>query len=463
MTPKLPLLMLTMVLSGCSLVPTYQRPEAPVPAAYPEGSAYAAPAQGTVAQLNWETFFHDAGLRRVVHVALANNRDMQKAALNVAAYRARYRISGAALVPEVEVQATGGRARTPADMSASGEQSTAGSNTLQVGIVNYEIDLWGRLRSLNQSALSAYLSTEEAKRGVQISLIADVAAAYLTWRTDQQLLDITSSTLQNYEHNLELVKASSMAGTASDLDVRQARTLVLSARGQAQAYVRRIAQDENALRLLLGAQVPANLPSADLFGQVLSQVPTGLPSDLLQQRPDIRAAEHNLMAANANIGAARAAFFPSITLTGGAGVASTNLGHLFGSGSESWSFVPQIHIPIFNGGRLKASLDYAEIQKEIGVASYEQAVQAAFREVADGLAAMGTWGEQLQSQHELVTTSQEVSHMAQLRYDEGVDSYLVLLDAQRQLLAARQKLASDRLAQLVAQIQLFKALGGGWS
>jgi multidrug efflux system outer membrane protein len=456
------LLVLAMTLSGCNLIPEYQQPEAPIPQAFPQGAAYGAPMTGNSAQIDWQTFFKDPALHRLVDLALENNRDLRKAALNVAAYRAQYRIQGSALVPELGVDASGGRSRTPADLSSTGRQETSGDNSLQVGLTSYELDVWGRIRSLDRNALETYLASEEAQRSVQIGLVADVAVAYLTWQTDRQLLAVTRSTLENYRHNLELIQASSEAGTASDLDVRQARTLVDSARGQVQAYTRQEAQDVNALRLLLGTTIPSDLPESNLEGQLMTEIPAGLPANLLQQRPDIRAAEHQLLAANANIGAARAAFFPSITLTAGAGTASSQLSGLFSGGSETWSFIPQIHLPIFTGGRLKASLDYAKIQKDIGVANYEQTIQASFREVSDGLAAMRTWGEQLKSQQDLVRATDEYTQMALQRYEEGVDNYMTLLDAQRQLLSARQQLLSGHLAKLTSQIQLYKALGGGW-
>ncbi|SEG08274.1 efflux transporter outer membrane subunit [Marinobacterium lutimaris] len=459
-----PLLLVTaMALGGCSLVPDYQRPEAPVPNAYPEGAAYSAAADGDASQISWNTFFQDPALHQLVALALENNRDLRKALLNVDAYRAQYRIQGAALMPEVGIDGRGGRSRVPGDLAPGGQQTTAGNSSLEVGLTSYEVDLWGRVRSLDKAALETYLASDDTRRSVQLGLVANVAIAYLTWRTDQQLLSVTRSTLENYRHNLELVQASSGAGTASGLDVRQARTLVYSAEGQVHAFTRQVAQDKNALALLLGSPVPQDLPATDLAAPLLAEIPAGLPAGVLEQRPDISAAEHQLMAANANIGAARAAFFPSIRLTGSAGSASTHLSGLFDSGSAAWSFTPQIHLPIFNGGRLKASLDYAEIQKDIGVATYEQSIQRAFREVTDGLAAKGTWDKQIHSQQALVDSATEYSEMAQKRYDEGVDNYLTLLDAQRQLLSARQTLLTDQLAQMTSKIELYKALGGGWS
>ncbi|MGY4494612.1 efflux transporter outer membrane subunit [Pseudomonas sp. TE3610] len=450
-------------LAGCSFIPAYHRPDMPVPGAYPQGAAYAAPQGGDAAPIDWQRFFKDPALHRLIDLSLANNRDLRKAALNVAAYRAQFQIQRSALSPEIGLDGEGGRSRTPADLSDTGKHLTTGDNGVSVGLTSYELDVWGRIRSLSKEAQETYLASEETRRSVRIGLVADVAVAYLTWQTDQHLLEVTRSTLDNYGHNLSLIQASSDAGTASDLDVRQARTLVDSARGQVQAYTRQVAQDINALRLLVGTDLPTGMPVISLEDPVLAQVPAGLPANLLLQRPDIRAAEHQLLAANADIGAARAAFFPAISLTASAGTASSQLSGLFNPGSESWSFVPQIHLPIFTGGRLSASLDYAKIQKDIHVADYEQTVQTAFREVADGLAAMGTWEEELKSQQDLVRASDEYAQMAQQRYDEGVDSYLTLLDAQRQLLSARQQLLTDRLAELTAQVQLYKALGGGWT
>lgn len=457
------LIAMAAALGGCSFITEYERPEPPVPAIWPQGEAYKASPVGAVSLVGWKEFFKDRELHQLIDIALENNRDLHKAALNVAAYRAQYQIQRAALSPEIGLDGRTGRSRVPADLSPTHRHETTGENSAAIGLTSYELDVWGRIRSLSASAIERYLATEEAERSIQIGLIADVSTAYLTWQTDHQLLAVTRETLSNYRHNLDLIEQSSLVGTASDLDVRQARTLVDSARGQVQAYKRQVAQDVNALRLLLGADVPSGLELDGLSGDILSSLPVGLPSDLLQRRPDIRAAEHALQAANADIGAARAAFFPRVTLTANAGSASDELSGLFDSGSESWSFVPQIHLPVFTGGRLKASLDYAKIQKDMNIATYEQTIQIAFREVSDGLAAAGTWSEQVQSQRDLVTSTDEYTQMAQQRYDEGVDNYLTLLDAQRQQLSARQKLLTDHLEQLKAQIQLYKALGGGWS
>ncbi|MCK6254078.1 efflux transporter outer membrane subunit [Pseudomonas fragi] len=452
-------------LQGCSLIPEYIRPSAPVQDQWPQGPAYQT--LGSIAQINvvpgWKQFFRDPAMSQLIETALINNRDLRQAALNVQAYRAQYRIQRSELFPSVDVNADSSRQRVPSDLSNTGKAGIESQYGLNVGITSYELDVYGRVRSLERSALENYLATEEAQRSVQIGLIADVATAYITWRTDQALLKVTQATLDSYGNSLSLIDTSHLAGTASALDVRQARTLVDSARAQMFLYTRQVAQDANALQLLLGAQLPPSISTdAPLGREVLAEIPAGLPATLLQQRPDIRAAEHDLLVANANIGAARAAFFPSISLTATAGTTSAELDGLFKGGSGSWSFSPQINIPIFNGGRLRANLDYAQIQKDIGVAKYEKSIQTAFREVADGLAALGTYDGQLQAQRDLVRSSQEYYEMAKQRYDEGVDNYLTLLDAQRELFSARQQLLTDRLQQLDSQVQLYKALGGGW-
>ncbi|KRW72670.1 AdeC/AdeK/OprM family multidrug efflux complex outer membrane factor [Stutzerimonas nitrititolerans] len=454
----------TLSLSGCSLIPDYQRPDLPVQAQWPEGAAYEQDAAASTArtELGWREFFVDPTLQRLIGTALENNRDLRQAALNVEAYRAQYRIRRADLFPSVGIDGSGQRQRLPADLSRTGEADISSQYGVTLGVSAYELDFFGRLRSLEESALARYLATEEAQRSVQIGLVSEVAMAYLTWRTDQGLLELTRGTLYSYGKSLSLVQAAHDVGTASALDVRQARSLVEQARVQFARYSRQVAQDANLLRLLLGTELPANLPEGFGSNSVFAELPVGMPADLLLRRPDIRAAELRLQAANANIGAARAAFFPSIRLTAAAGTLSGELDGLFEGGSGTWSFMPQINVPIFTAGRLKANLDYAEVQKDINVAEYEQSIQTAFREVADGLAARGTFEEQLQAQADLTKTTQEYLELAQQRYQEGVDNYLAVLDAQRELFSAQQQLLSDRLLQLNSEVQLYKALGGGW-
>ncbi|SUD31466.1 major intrinsic multiple antibiotic resistance efflux outer membrane protein [Pseudomonas fluorescens] len=454
---------LGLALPGCSLIPEFNQPQAPIDSAWPQGPAYGAQTDTAATSLLWKDFFRDPKMQQLIGVALENNRDLRVAALNVQAYRAQYRIQRSELFPSIDANASGSRQRLPADLATTGQPGIQSQYGLDVGISSYELDVFGRVRSLTSAALETYLATEQAQNSIRIGLIADVASAYLTWQTDQELLKVTANTLASYTKSLGMIESSQREGTSSALDVRQARTLVDSARAQKILYTRQVAQDANALQLLLGANIPSDqVNGLALNAVLLRDIPAGLPSDLLQKRPDIQEAEHRLLAANANIGAARAAFFPSISLTATAGSASSQLGDLLKGGQGSWSFVPQINVPIFNGGRLRANLDYATIQKDIGVAQYEKSIQTAFQEVADGLAAKGTYSEQLQAQSDLVQATQEYFDMAQQRYDEGVDNYLTLLDAQRQLLSSRQKLLSDRLLQLDSQVQLYKALGGGW-
>lgn len=452
-------------LSGCSLIPDYQRPDTPVDGAWPQGEAYGAEAphgERLAAELGWREFFRDPALQQLIEAALANNRDLRIAALNVEAYRAQHRIQRSELFPGISANGSGTRQRLPGDLSQSGEATTSGQYSATVG-TSWEADFFGRLRSLNEQALEQYFASEEAQRSTQISLVASVASAYLTLQADQQLLQLTRDTLDTYRKSYALTERSFNVGVADALALSQARTAVQSTEASLARYSRLVAQDRNALALLLGGAVPADLPQAGVLGtDLLAAVPAGLPSDLLQRRPDLLQAEHQLKAANASIGAARAAFFPSISLTASAGSASSQLSGLFDGGSGTWLFQPQINLPIFTAGRLKANLDYAEVQKNIQVASYEKAIQSAFKEVADGLAARTTYQQQLTAQSALVGTSEEYYRLAERRFRSGVDSYLTLLDAQRQLFAAQQQLIGDRLNQLTSEVNLYKALGGGW-
>lgn len=453
------------MLSGCSLIPNYQRPEAPVAAQYPQGAAYdpTKAAEQSAAEQGWKQFFHDPALQQLIQVALENNRDLRVAVLNIDAYAAQYRIQRADLFPSVSATGSGSRQRTPARSSQTGESTISSSYSATLGISSYELDLFGRVRSLTEQALQNYFATEEARRSTQISLIASVANAYLTWQADRELLKLTQETLIAYEQSLKLTSRSAEVGVSSALDLAQARTSVENARVQLATYTRQVAQDENALVLLLGTGLPANLDPRPLSDDLLSEVPAGLPSDLLQRRPDILESERKLLAANANIGAARAAFFPSISLTANAGTMSPDLSGLFKGGSGTWSFAPEINIPIFNAGNLRASLDYANIQKDINVADYEEAIQTAFQEVSDGLAARRTYNEQLQAQTAYVASNQDYYRLAERRYRVGIDNNLTFLDAQRSLFSAQQSLITDRLAQLTSEVNLYKALGGGWS
>lgn len=458
-------LAVALALSGCSLVPEYQQPASPVADSWPQGVAYSAAATGQAGTLPpaWEDFFQSPQLQQLVQLALEHNRDLRQAVLNVDAYRALYRIQRADLLPSIGVDGSGTRQRLPDDLSPTGESGINSQYGVTLGTSSWELDLFGRVRSLEGAALERYLATEQAQHAVQLALVSDVATAWLTWNADHALLELTKATLDSYQESLEMVEASHAGGIASALDVRQARSLVEQAKVQLERYTRQVAQDRNALGLLVGTAVPPQLLRGhELDTGLLADLPAGLPADVLQQRPDIRAAEHRLRAANADIGAARAAFFPSIRLTAAAGTASADLDGLFDGGSGTWSFLSQINIPIFTAGRLKANLDYTEIQRDINVAAYEKSIQTAFREVADGLAAQGTYAAQVQAQTDLVTATEEYYQLAQQRYDEGVDNYLLVLDAQRELFAARQALLSYQLQQLSSEVALYRALGGGW-
>lgn len=453
------------ILGGCSLIPDYQTPESPAAAQWPQGPAYSPTesAEVAAAEQGWRQFFHDPALQQLIQTALVNNRDLRVAALNIDAYRAQYRIQRADLFPAVSANGSGSRQRVPGDVSSTGEATINSQYSATLGVSAYELDLFGRVRSLSEQALETYLSSEQARRSTQISLVASVANAYLTWQADQALLKLTEETLKTYEESYQLTKRSNEVGVSSALDLSQARTSVEGARVKLAQYQRLVAQDLNSLTVLLGTSVPANLPaSQELNADLLSEVPAGLPSELLQRRPDIQEAEHLLKAANANIGAARAAFFPSISLTANAGTLSPDMGGLFKGGSGTWLFQPQINLPIFNAGSLRASLDYSKIQKDINVAKYEKTIQTAFQEVSDGLAARQTFKEQLQAQRDLVAANQDYYRLAERRYRIGIDSNLTFLDAQRSLFSSQQALIADRLLQLVSEVNLYKALDGGW-
>ncbi|MDP1627610.1 efflux transporter outer membrane subunit [Parvibaculum sp.] len=468
MNKFLPLIVLSLpLLSACTLAPDYERPNAPLPARWPSGAAYSEvniSVKGDVdlAALGWRDFFLSDAMQKLIAQALENNRDLREAVLNVEEARALYRVQRADLLPGISGDGTMARERVPGDLSGTGQASTGTSYSVQANVAAYELDLFGRVRSLNEQALREYFSTDEARRAAQIALIAEVANAWLTLRADQRLLQLTEETLAAQERSYDLVKMTYERGMSSKLDLAQAQTAVETARVNRFAFIRQVAQDRNALTLLVGAPVDdATLDDAQDIDRFVADVPTGLPSDLLANRPDIRQAEHSLRGANANIGAARAAFFPRITLTAAGGTASSSLSGLFEPGSGAWSFMPQISIPIFEGGRNIANLEVAEVQKDINIARYEKSIQTAFREVVDALAGQGTYGGQLDAQRALVTATAESYALAERRYRSGIDSYLTLLDAQRSLYAAEQELIRTQLAQVSNTVTLYKVLGGG--
>lgn len=448
--------------SACSLIPDYQRPAAPVPASFPNAAPAAAATPADA--IAWRDYFADESLREVIALALANNRDLRIAALNVEQARAQYRIQRADLFPSIG--AVGGETaqRLPGDLSGSGEADVFRQYSATVGFSAYELDFFGRIRSLNAQALELYLGTEEARRSAQISLVAEVASIWLTLAYDRERLALARSTYETRLKSHDLIRRSAEAGAVSALDVHQSQQLLQSARADVARFSSFVAQDENALALVVGEAVPADLLPAALTDSVsaVAELPAGVPSEVLTRRPDVLQAERSLRAANASIGAARAAFFPSISLTAAAGTASSALGDLFGSGSGTWSFVPLIRIPIFEAGRLQASLDVAEVQRDINVAVYEKTIQIAFREVADALAERATLAERLDARRKQVEATQAAFRLSDARYKGGVDSFLGLLDAQRSLYLAEQELVFVRLADATNRVVLYKALGGGW-
>lgn len=440
------------LIAGCSMTPTLERPAAPVPATFP-GQPATVTASGPLQA--WASFITDARLRELVALALKNNRDLRVATLNIEQVRAQYQVRRADQVPSVNATVAGNRQPT-----ASGDISSI--YTAGLAMASWELDFFGRVASLKDAALAQFLASEEAQRTVQTSLVASVASSWLSLQTDEALLALTRRTLATREDSLRLTKLRFDNGAASALDLRQAESLTAAARATLAQQRRTIAQDLNALTLLVGQEVPARLlPGA---GDVapFQPVPEGLPSELLTRRADIRQAEQALVAANANIGAARAAFFPRISLTASVGTVSNELSGLFKDGSWGFSLAPQALLPIFDLGRNQANLDAAKAARDIAVAQYEKSIQVAFREVADALAGRATLGEQLAAQEAQAQAEADRFRLAELRYRNGVASYLDVLDAQRSLFTTQQALAQTRLAQQQNQVALYKALGGGY-
>lgn len=464
---KLLAVMCAVALSACSLDPVYQRPAAPVDPAWPTGAAYgtgAAPAKSAAnnaplaADIGWRDFFKDPRLQRLIELALENNRDMRVAALNVAEYEAKYRIARANLAPTIDASGSFTRERSAGSVSSSSSAS--------VGMSSWEIDFFGRLRSLKRQALEQYLSTDAARTSTQLSLVATVATDYLQLLSDEALLKITADTVEADRQTYELTVGKMRIGSASMQDVQQARNSLASAKSSLASYTRAVAQDRNNLVAEIGGPLPDDLPQGGTLTDnenLLADIGEGIPSDLLTRRPDIVEAEHTLKAANANIGAARAAFFPKIELTAQAGTSSSNLSGLFKAGSGAWTFAPSISVPIFDYGNNKASLDVARIEKDIDVADYEKAIQTAFKEVSNALTGRATYVDQVIADREYVESAQNYYDLAQSRYRSGADSFLTLLDAQRTLYTAQQQLATDTLSKLSNLVTLYKALGGGWS
>lgn len=467
MNKKIILLLVVMffLANGCTMAPQYSRPDAPVPSEWPTGPAYEetkpSPSVPAAMELPWREFIPDENLRKVIEAALNNNRDLRLAALNVERARAYYGIQRAELLPSVRGVGSMYKERTPADLSSTGSAYTAKRYDVNLGIASWEIDFFGRIRNLKDTALEQYLATEEARRSAQIVLVSSVAQAYMALAADREAGQMVTSTLKTQEELYRLIKKRADAGMASELDLRQAQSQVDAARGDAALYTQLVAQDENALNFLVGSPVPRELLPVNLKSVTPPRdISAGLSSAALLSRPDILAAEHRLKGASANIGAARAAFFPRITLTASAGTASDELSGLFKSGSGTWLFSPQVVVPIFDA-RTWHAYDVTKIEKEISIAEYEKAVQTAFRDVADALAERGTVSQRLAAQQSLVDALMATHRLSEMRYHKGIDSYLSVLDAQRSLYGAEKGLIMLRLAGINNLITLYKALGGG--
>ena len=482
-----------LALAGCtSLAPDYARPMLPVPATLngtngpdgPEGTALT-PETGP---MGWQEFLQEPRLRELVALALQNNRDLRVAVLAIEKARAQYGVEQSSRFPAVGATTAGNRTRTADDLNTSGRSPTSSQYSAQLGFSSYEIDFFGRVKNLNEAALQEFLRTTENRRSVQLSLVAEVANAWLTLDADGRRLQLAQDTLRSRQKSYELTERSHALGAASGLTLAQAQTTVDTARADVAAFTSQVARDRNALALLAGAPVPAALlpdganpgataspaqaasasasvapaPSLATPAATLLAVPGDLPSSVLLNRPDVRAAEYTLRGAYASIGAARAAFFPSITLTASAGTASNALSGLFDGGNGTWSFAPQIRLPIFDAGRNRANLQIAETARDTALAQYDKAVQTAFREVADALAERATLAERLQAQQSLQAATLKALQLSQARYRLGADSYLPVLDAQRALYSAQQTLIGLALAEQANRITLYKVLGGRW-
>ena len=448
----LPMAVMAAALSACSLTPVLVKPALPVPATYDVG---AVAGQGNAADLGWRQMLLDARLQRLVELALLNNRDLRVAALNVDAVRAQYQIQDSARFPAIGASASGVRQRMTA---ATQNQFTAG-----VAMSAFEIDLFGRLRSLSDAAFARYLATEQGRRTAQLALIAAVADAYLEERLATEQLELTQATLRDWRQALSITQRLHAAQQGSGLDLAQAEGQAATAEADLQARERARQLARNNLELLLGGPLPGDLPAGRALDAqpVLTQLPAGVPSDLLARRPDILQAEQALVAANADIGAARAAFFPRLSLTAQLGFASPEVGDLFRGSARSWSFAPQVTQPLFQGGQLRAELRLSQIRSEVAVVQYEQAIQGAFREVRDGLAGSQTYALQIAAQQRVAASAEQRRILSQLRYGAGQDSRLELLDAQRQSYASQQTLLDLRRDQFKSAVALYKALGGG--
>lgn len=458
------LIVLACLLAGCSMIPHYQQPLLPVAETWPTEEPTPATESGMAADIAWQDYFLSQPLQQLIGRVLENNRDLKVAALNIEKAQAAYRIQRSNLMPTISANASAARTGVPDDTSTSGAKYNTTTISANVALTSYELDFFGRVRSLNAQALENYLATEDALISARISLIAETAAAYLSYLADQKLLQLARETYETRQNSYEVIKLQFEVGSATQLSVAQAATTVESARVSIAQYTRQLAQDKNALVYLTGGSLDEALNSGETIDTILfmENLPAGLPSEVLLTRPDIRQAEHQLRAANADIGAARAALYPTISLTGSFGLASDSLDGLLHAGARyAWNFTPSLTIPIFNRGQLKASLAVAEVNEKIAATQYERAIQTAFREVADQLAARGTYQAQLDAQKALVAATGQAYELSRARYQNGIDDYLTVLDSQRSLFSAQQDIVGAKQAYLSNMVNLYKVLGGG--
>ena len=456
------IMLAALCLAGCTLAPKYTRPAAPVPSELPDAGSSAVSAAGpAAAELQWREFFADEKLRKLIELALENNRDLKIATLNVERARALYGIQRDELLPSVYGAASRTREHTPADLSPTGREATSNVYSATLGVSSWELDLFGRVQSLKNQALERYFATDEARRAAQISLISGVAQAYLTLAADQENLKLAKSTFEAQQTSFDLIGKRYQVGIATELDLSRAQTQVDNARRDAAHYTQMVASDENALNLLLGSAAPKELLPTDLSGtRPPKSLPAELRSEVLLSRPDVMQDEHGLKGAYANIGAARAALFPSISLTTSIGTASSELNGLFDAGSRVFRVMPQVTVPIFDM-RVWHAYKVSKIDREIALATYEKAVQSAFRDTADALAALGTVDEQLAAQKSMVEAVSKTYKLSSARYSKGIDNYLNVLDAQRSLYGAQQGLVALKLQKDLSQVRLYAVLGGG--
>ena len=451
---------LALALGGCSMAPAYTRPPSPAPPAFPRSEA--APGTPLATDVPWQDYFTDGHLRAVVEQALANNRDLRVATLNIQRAQSQYQVQRAELYPSVSAGANVSNQRIPDEVVKSGEGYTSTQYTVALGVSGWELDLFGRIRSLKAAALEQYLATEQAAVATRLSLVAAVAQAYLTYAADAENLRLSQSTLEALQSSLALIQKSRDVGVASDLELNQVRSQVEAARANVARYTGLVAVDLSTLEVLVGAPVsPGLLPDSLVAVTPPQPISAGLSSEVLLRRPDIRSAEHRLQSANANIGAARAALFPRISLTVGTGISSAELLSLFGGGTGMWSFAPQITIPIFNSGSLKAKVKISEVDRDIAVATYEKGIQQAFAEVSNALTLRQTLVNQRDAQEALVKALEATYRLYDARYKAGLDGYLGVLVAQQALIAAQQTLVNVRLSEQANLVTLYKVLGGG--